>query len=151
MAQITVAPSTEAMRAIVDRINIGVPYNLSRAAEYSESIIDPIEEITGLLVDVVCETEGQLEETLDAEDRTECWIRIYIRAKVQAIDPDTIDPLKLIVRQIWRQVNEYETSDGRVKVWKCDNDPKEVPVKAILQNHFLFVSTLLLRVEVEAS
>lgn len=149
MGNITKSPSKEAMQAIVDRINAGDSYKLDDAAGFSESIIDPLEEITGLRVDVVAESEMQLEETLDVEDRTEVMIRVYIRAKVSSVEDDEIEPLKLLVRKLWRQLNNYDAE--RVKVWSCDISPKEVPIKAILNEHRLFVATLVLRTEVEPS
>ena len=151
MADVQKSPSTEAMQVIVDRINSGDKYELDKPAEYSEGIIDELEDITDLRIDVVTESETQLEETLDVEDRTELFVRVFVRAKVDAVDNDTIDPLKLLVRRLWQRLNNYDLADGRVKVWNCDVSPKEVPIKTILQNHRLFVATLLLRIEVEPS
>ena len=151
MAAVTKSPSTEAMQAIVDRINSGDAYELDGAAEYTEGIVNELEEITELRIDVVTESESQLVETLDVEDRTEVVVRVFIRAKVDSVDNDTIDPLKLLVRQLWRRLNDFESDDERVKVWDCDISPKEIPVKAILHQYRLFVATLLLRIEVEPS
>ena len=41
------------MKAIVDRINSAVTYEFDVVAEYSEQIIDPMEEVAELRVDVV--------------------------------------------------------------------------------------------------
>lgn len=148
---VTKAPSTEAMQAICDRINDGGAYDLMVNATYSEFIIDPLEEVTSLRVDVVSESEEQLNETLDVEDRTSHIIRVWMRKKVANVSNDEIDYLKLIFRQIYQRLNDFNSADGRVKVWELEIDPKEVPIKTILQDNWLFVASLVLRVEVEAS
>lgn len=148
---VTIAPSSEAMSAIVDQINDGGSYDLDVVARYGALIIDPLEEVTGLRVDVVSETEEQLVETLDVEDRSTHQIRIWMRRKVSSVSSDEIDQLKLIFRQIYQRVNNFNSSDGRVKVWDVEIDPIEVPIKSILQQSWLFVASLVLRVEVEAS
>ena len=148
---VTIAPSSEAMSAIVDQINDGGAYDLDVVARYGALIIDPLEEVTGLRVDVVSETEEQLVETLDVEDRSTHQIRIWMRKKASSVSSDEIDQLKLIFRQIYQRVNNFDSSDGRVKVWDAEIDPIEVPIKSILQQSWLFVASLVLRVEVEAS
>lgn len=148
---VTIAPSSEAMSAIVDQINDGGSYDLDVVARYGALLIDPLEEVTGLRVDVVSETEEQLVETLDVEDRSTHQIRVWMRKKVSSVSNDEIDQLKLIFRQIYQQVNNFNSSDGRVKVWDLEIDPTEVPIKSILQQSWLFVASLVLRVEVEAS
>jgi len=148
---VTQSPSSEAMSAVVDRINSGEAYDMDIAASYTESIIDVLEELEGLRIDVVCEGEQQLAETLDVEDRTQLMVRVFVRQKVRSIQNDEIEPLKLLVRQLWQRLNNYDTPNGRVKVWSCDPDPKEVPIKAILNTNWLFVATLALVIEVEPS
>jgi uncharacterized protein involved in tellurium resistance len=148
---VTIAPSSEAMSLIVDQINSGGAYDLDVVARYGALIIDPLEEVTGLRVDVVGETEEQLVETLDVEDRSTHQIRIWMRKKVSSVSSDEIDQLKLIFRQIYQRVNNFDSSDGRVKVWDAEIDPIEVPIKSILQQSWLFVASLVLRVEVESS
>ena len=73
---VAIAPSVEAMQAIVDRINSGEAYCLDLVANRSETLVDPLEEISELRCDVVSESEEQLVETLDVEDRTSHIIRI---------------------------------------------------------------------------
>ena len=148
---VTIAPSTEAMQAIVARINSATTYCLAVVAECRETLVDPLEEITDLRCDVCSESEEQLVETLDIEDRTSHIIRIWLRKKLDNLTPDEINPLKLLFRQIFQRVNNYDTADKRVTVWECDTDLKEIPVKDILQQAGLFVASLVLRVEVEAS
>lgn len=148
---VTIAPSTEAMQAIVARINSGETYCLAVVAEYRETLVDPLEEITDLRCDVCSESEEQLVETLEIEDRTSHVIRIWLRKKLDNLTPDEIDPLKLLFRQIFQRVDNYDTADKRVTVWECDTEPKEVPIKDILQQAGLFVASCVLRVEVEAS
>ena len=146
---VTQSPSTEAMSAIVEQINGGTAYELSVTAAYSETLDDELEDIPDLRVDVVQEEEEQLNETLDVEDRTSHMIRVWIRKRTPT--QDEIDAVKLIVRQIWQRVNNFNSSNARVKVWECDMDPKEVPNKMILKQSGLFVASMLMRVEVEAS
>jgi len=148
---VTIAPSTEAMQAIVARINSATTYCLAVVAEYRETLVDPLEEITDLRCDVVSESEEQLVETLSPEDRTSHVLRIWLRKKLDNLTPDEIDPLKLLFRQIFQRVNNYDTTDRRVTVWECDIEPKEVPLKDFLQQAGLFVASIVLRVEVEAS
>jgi len=143
------APSTEAMTAIVERINSGTAYSLPVRVRYSETIDDDLEDIPDLRVDVCQEEEEQLSETLDVEDRTSHLIRVWVRQRTET--QDKIDAAKLIVRQVWQRVNNFNSSNGRVKVWECDMDPKEIPDKLILKQTGLFVVSMLLRVEVEAS
>jgi hypothetical protein len=145
------SPSTEAMKAIVDRINSAVTYEFDVVAEYSEQIIDPMEEVAELRVDVVSESEQQLNETLDIEDRTNHIVMIWIRKKVASLSNDEIDPLKLLVRQIFQRVNDYDTANGRVKVWEAETDSKQCPDKSLLRQLRMFVASITLRIEVEAS
>lgn len=145
------SPSEEAMAAIVNRINSGGAYEFEVKATYSEQIIDPMEEVAQLRVDVVSESEEQLNETLDIEDRTSHIIMIWVRKKVRTLSNDEIDPLKLLVRQIFQRVNNYDTPNGRVRVWEAETDPKQCPDKSILRQVRMFVASVALRIEVEAS
>ncbi len=147
----TIAPSVEATQAIIDRINTGTAYELEIVAQRQEVIVDHLEEVSELRVDVVHEEETQLEETLDDEDRTSHEIRIYVRSKVPDRTADQLDPLKLLTRQIFQRVNEYDSTDGRVKVWQCDIEPRQAADKELLRQHGLFVAAIMLRVEVEPS
>lgn len=148
---VSIAPSVESTQAIVDRINSGTAYELDIVAERVEQAVDPLEEVKTLRVDVVHETEEQLEETLDVEDRTSHEIRIWVRKKVSSVSNDDLDPLKLLVRQLFQRVNNFDSSSGRVKVWQCELEGKQVPDKDILQQAWLFVASIVLRVEVEPS
>jgi hypothetical protein len=116
---------------------------------YSETIDDYLDDIPDLRVDVCQEEEEQLNETLDVEDRTSHLIRVWVRQRTGT--QEMVDAAKLIVRQVWQRVNNFNSSNGRVKVWECDLDPKEIPDKATLKQTGLFVVSMLLRVEVEAS
>jgi len=141
------------MEAIRDRVNAGSTYCVDVRAEYTEQIIDPLEdmEFDGLRVDIVTEQEETLNETLAIEDRASLSIRICIRKKVSSFSNDEIDPLKLVARQIYQQVNNYDTADQRVRVWECDLENIDKPGKELLMQAGLFLQTILLRVEVEAS
>lgn len=148
---VTIAPETEAMIAIRDRINAGNVYDISFRADYTDEAIDALEEIDGLRVDVTNEDSEQLNETLDVEDRTSHTIRVWVRKKLRSVKQDDIDRLRLFCRQVFQQVNNYDTSDGRVKVWECEFQPHQIPDKELLRQASLFVSSIALRVEVEAS
>jgi len=147
---VVIAPSVEAMQAIVARINSAETYCLLVSATYGEHLIDDLEE-SETRVDVISDAEEQLEETLDIEDRSSHALRIWIRKKVDSSSNDEINPLKLLTRQIFQRVSNYDTTNGRVKVWECDQESKESPDKGMLRQAGLFVTSILLRVEVEAS
>lgn len=159
---LTIDPSIEACRALVTRINSGTAYSLAVNAEYSEQFIDPLEEINGLRVDVATDESETLIETLAVEDRTSHQIRVWIRSNVVGYTSEIashvnsarnaiLDKLKLLVRQIFQRVSQFQSLDRRVLVWECDNDQKQSPTKDQLNRAGLFVASILLRVEVEPS
>lgn len=148
---VEIAPSEEAMQALVDRINSGSAYALEVAATSTDKIDESIEELAALAVDVATEEEQQLNETLAVTDRTSHAIRVWIRKKLDQVTPDEVASLKLVARQIFQQINNFDSPDGRVRVWECSYDPTEVPSKDALNTLGLFQATILLRVEVEAS
>ncbi len=145
----TLAPSTEAVNAIVARINAGTTYNLDLKAEARELIVDPTEEVTELRVDVCHESEQQLFETLDAVDNTQHAIRIWVRKKVADITPQELNPLRLLCRQILRQVDQYVTTDWRVRVWQAGFETQEVADKAVLYSQRMFVASISCEVQVK--
>jgi len=145
----TLAPSTEAVNAIVARINAGTTYKLDLKAEARELIVDPTEEVTELRVDVCHESEQQLFETLDAVDNTQHAIRIWIRKKVADITPQELNPLRLLCRQILRQVDQYVTTDWRVRVWQAGFETQEVADKAVLYSQRMFVASISCEVQVK--
>ena len=151
MSAVTTDPSVESCEVLVDQINAGTTYQRDVTAIYSEQLIDPLEEIDGLRIDVTTDESETLVETLAVEDRSSHQIRVWIRAKVDDFTSDTINPLKLLVRQVFQQLLDYDSSNGRVKVWECDNVVQETPDKTMLRNAGLFVASILLRVEVEAA
>jgi len=145
----TLAPSTEAVNAIVARINAGTTYTLDLKAEARELIVDPTEEVTELRVDVCHESEQQLFETLDAVDNTQHAIRIWVRKKVADITPQELNPLRLLCRQILRQVDQYVTTDWRVRVWQAGFETQEVTDKAVLYSQRMFVASISCEVQVK--
>lgn len=145
----TLAPSTEAVNTIVARINAGTAYTLDLKAEARELIVDPTEEVTELRVDVCHESEQQLFETLDAIDNTQHAIRIWIRKKVADITPQELNPLRLLCRQILRQVDQYATTDWRVRVWQAGFETQEVADKAVLYSQRMFVASISCEVQVK--
>lgn len=151
MPAVTIDPSIEACQALIARINTGAAYTLQVDAIYSEQLIDPLEEIDVLRVDVCTEESETLEETLAVEDRSSHKIRIWIRNKVNDWENRTIDPLKLLVSQIFQRVNNFDSTNLRVRVYECRNELQETPNKSLLRNAGLFVASILLTVEVEAA
>lgn len=151
MSAVTIDPSVEACIALVDRINSGTTYHRDVTAIYSEQLVDPLEEIDGLRIDVASEESETLDETLDVENRSSHQIRVWLRAKVEDFEADTIKPLKLLFSQLFQRLNNFDSSDRRVRVFDCNNAPQETPDKTTLRNAGLFVASLLLRVEVEAA
>lgn len=147
---VTIAPDAEACQALVDRINAGsgVTYTLPSAAFYSYEQSEDLNKVTDLEVEILCERSGTLQETLDIEDRTSHEILVSVRKKVANAKPATIDPLKLIVRQIFQRVNGYATS--RIRVWDCDLED-DGPNQEILRQAGVFSASFPLRIEVEAS
>lgn len=148
---LTIAPATEACEALVAQINAGTAYTLERLAAYSRVEVDPLEEIDGLRIDVVAVEETQLNETLAIEDRSSHRIAIWIRSRLDDVQPETIDALALLVRQIYQRVNNFTSADRRVTVWETDEETRMNPDKALLDQMRLFVASIVLRVEVEAS
>lgn len=146
---VTIAPADEACQALVSRINTGTAYVLAVDAEYSDREVDRLEEIDTLRVDVAVMTETQPNERIDGLDQPSIEIEIVIRKPVekaaQAVD---VPALRLLCRQIFERVDNWDSSDRRVQVWECDVDEKENPDKDMLRESGLFVSTIKLRVEV---
>lgn len=149
---ITIDPSIEACQSLVERINSGSYGIAFRDAEYLEEIIEPLEDVSShVSVTVVPVDEEQLNETLAVTDRTSHNIRIYIRTKLANIEPRAIDDLKLFTRQVFDRCNDYDTANNRVRVWECDRDVKQKPDKDALRDRGVFLASINLRVEVEAS
>ena len=151
MPAVTIDPSVEACQALVTQINAGTAYVLAVAATYSEEIIDPLEEVDSLRVDVATDESETLNETLDVENRTSHLIRVWIRSKVDDVENVTINQLKRLVGKIFERVNNFDSSNGRARVWECGQDMTQNPDKDLLRESGLFVSSILLRVEVEAA
>lgn len=151
MAAVTIAPSTEACQSIIDRINTGTAYALRVSATYAEQFTDDAETLDTLRVDVVPLDEVQLSESLALEDRTEHQIAVEIRKKLTATTQQAVDQMKLVVRQIYQRVNDYDSSDNRVRVWEAGYEKNENPNKKLLADHQIFRSRLLLKVMVSPS
>lgn len=148
MTAASISPSTEAMDQIVRRINSAEAYCLPVSASYTEVLTDNLEDLVQLRVDVVQDSEQQLDETIDSEDRTSHMIRIRVRQS-GVRDQVRIDQLKLLVRQLWQRVNNWDSSDGRVRIWETDMNFEEVPTKRNLREEEVFDASVLMRVEVE--
>ena len=148
MTAASIPPSTEAMDQIVRRINSAEAYCLPVSASYTEFLTDKLEDLVQLRVDVVQDSEQQLDETIDSEGRTSHIIRIRVRQS-GVRDQVRVDQLKLLVRQLWQRVNNWDSSDGRVRVWETDMNFEEVPTKRNLKEEEVFDASVLMRVEVE--
>lgn len=148
---VTISPADEACQALVDQINGGGEYPLAIGAEYGRLQVDKLEEIDRLHVDVIHEQGTQLAETLAIEDRTSHQIAVYIRDKLPDLSAEAVALRSLIARQVFQRVNNFDSADGRVKVWQLDPDSDIEPDAEILRQYRLFVVKLVFRVEVEAS
>lgn len=149
---VTISPAAEACQAIVARINAGSGglYTLPTPADYYYQLTEVLDVSgTAVQVDVIHEGEKDLEDTLDVETRTSHDLRVWVRKKISDRSKTTIDPLLLLVRQLFQQLNNYGTS--RVKVWDINAEDDDQPDKGFIRQTGLFSASLLLRVEVEAS
>ena len=144
----TIAPNAEALQVIADRINSDDTFDIGVKATPCDLIIDPLEDISGIRVDVCSESESVPTEFIGSEDYSTHQIRVWIRSKVDQINGDQVDALKLLTTLIMQRVDNYDSSDLRVRVWDAGFDPGEVPVKSLLRESLLFVASILLRVEV---
>lgn len=146
---VSVAPSAEAAQAIVDRINAGgTAYTLTTPATWGYELDQDLSEVTGVQVFVLHDDEETLEETFDIEGRTSHDIRIFIRQTLSDRATATISAARLIERQIYQQVNNFKSSNGRVKVWECGLEKGSLNTPAMTQLSLLD-ATIPLRVEVE--
>lgn len=144
----TISPSDEACQALVARINSAITYTLPQPAAYADEVIDELSEVTGLRVDVVEETSQQLRETLDPLEPTSHIIRIWVRDKLPDMDAATVAPRKLVTRKVFERVNNFDSADGRVRVWSAGEDRGEIPGKWCLVKDLFFRAYIELRVEV---
>lgn len=145
----TVSPSTEACEAIRDRINSGEDYTLEVRAQVAEEITEDLQDLRQLRVDVIQETEEQLEETLDLQDNTSHSIRVWIRKKLDATTQDEIEQLKLLRRQMELRLLNYVTTDWRVRVWEVSRTQAPIAERDMLHQDRSFVASILCRVKVK--
>jgi hypothetical protein len=144
----TVSPSTEACEAIRDRINSGEDYTLEVRAQVAEEIAEDLQDLRQLRVDVIQETEEQLEETLDLQDNTSHSIRVWIRKKLDTTTQDEIEQLKLLRRQIELRLLNYVTTDWRVRVWEVSRTQAPIIDRSGLHQDRSFIASIVCRVEV---
>jgi hypothetical protein len=144
----TVSPSTKACEAIRDRINTGEDYALEVRAQVAEEITEDLQDLRQLRVDVIQETEEQLEETLDLQDNTSHSIRVWIRKKLDTTTQDEIEQLKLLRRQIELRLLNYVTTDWRVRVWEVSRTQAPIIDRSGLHQDRSFIASIVCRVEV---
>lgn len=145
----TIAPADEACEALVVRINsASAPYTLTTAATYSHQEIDPLEEITGLRVDVVANTELQLSERIDGLDDTQHEIRVWIRKQLSDFDTATVKAMTLLRKNVADWLDNWDSSDKRVRVWDSESEDLEQPIKTALRERQMFVAVIVLVVRV---
>lgn len=146
MGAVTIDPGDEAIAAILARINSAITYTLPTPAVESVQIVDPYEQIDGIRVDVTHETETQLHETLSQEDNSSHILRIWVRDKLPDAAPLTLKSRKLLARQIFQRVNEFQNS--RISVWDAGKERNEKPGKEWAVRDGIFVAYCEIRVEV---
>ena len=148
---VTQSPAEEALQSVVDRINASVILPLSTEAQLRSEIIDPLESIKSLRIDVVHDTEVQLEETLDSEDRTSHIVQVWIRKRCLQSSAFAMEALRLVARQVYQQLNNFLSPDSRVRIREVSFSDNENPSKQMLREAGLFVSVITCRVEVKTS
>ena len=147
----TIAPADEACEALVARINAGgAAYTLPTAATYSYQEVEGLEQITNLRVDVVPMSETVLDERLDGTNPSSHVITVVMRKQVADATPTTVKPLTLIRRQLFEWLDNWDSSDRRVRVIQADMDDSEKLIKTGLNNLLLFSTFITLKVEVTA-
>lgn len=152
---LTIAPADEACQALVTLINSPTTgYALDFNAQYSRVEINPLEEIQGLLVDVVADEEETPGDRLDAQDQSSHDISVWIRSQLPGGTPQSpevnqaIGQLCLLRQQIFLQLNNWQSANGRVSVWDAGIEKQDQPLKAALKQANLFAARIALRVEV---
>lgn len=148
---VSIDPLDEACQALVTRINSAITYTLDQPATYTHEIIDILDEVDTTRVDVCPEGSGELQETLDVEDCSSHLIRVWVRARLTDMLAATTAPLNLLTRKIFQRLNEYVTTDRRVRVYDCGKDRAERPGKMVLVKDLFYRAYIEMRVEVEAS
>ena len=149
MAAVTISPSTEACEAIRDRINSGGTYTQEVTCDIAEQFSDDQQAMPDLMIDVVAIEEQQLDETLATENRWSVDIGIEMRRKLEDDSQALVAAMKLVVQQVFEWVNNFDSANGRVRVWECGNASEENPNKQLLAEGLIFRSRLMLRVEIE--
>lgn len=144
---LTVDPAAEACQALVERILAGSFSQGLGDVCYADQISESLEGLKYPRVDLIPEDEETLDETLATEDRTSHQIRVWVRCPIGS--QQQVDDLKLFTREIYRQLNNWDSANGRVRVWECGLDQKANPDKDVLRSESLFKSFIQLRVEVE--
>jgi len=150
MTELVLSPCDEACQAVCDRLNAGTTYTLDRPAEYRSVKVEPLEQITGMLVDVISGKGKTLNDRLDSSTASQS-MTVWIRAKLDGNEDqrqDQINLLNLTVRLMYLQLTDWRSTDSRVQVWECDQVELANPTKAQLIQHGLFAATIVLRVEV---
>lgn len=146
----TVAPSQEAQEAIVAYIN-GETFSVPFTAIATDVARTELDDGEWLCVDVVHDGEEQLYETLDAsDDNTRHRILVQITGRRKPDGLDSTADLKLLARQIFDSLDQWDSDDGRVQVWFCDREPVSVTDKDALRTLGLFRRNILCEVEVIA-
>lgn len=145
----SIDPTTEALQAITDRINSGTAYELSVAAQYGDDLTDELSDLDVVQVGVAEIAHQQLEETLATTERTSHDIHVVVRQKVATPNQEYVDRLKLLTRQIFERLNNFDSADGRVRVWECQTGAEGIPDRTALKQDATFVARIRLRVEVE--
>lgn len=148
---VTQSPADEACTAVVDRINASVLLPLDVEAKFQSEVIDQLEKQKELRIDVVHESEIQLEDTLETEDRTSHSVLVWIRKPCKGTYSAAVEALRLVARQVYQQLNNHLTGDARVRVREVSFDENENPQRQPLRELGMFISVVRCRVEVKPS
>lgn len=151
---VTTAPSAEACQVIVDRINSGSggTYTLPSVATYTYELSEDCKEVgSALRVTVLHETEKDLDQTIETEQRTSHELRVLIRKRLSEKTNANINAVKLVARLIFQRLIAAATDTSRVKLWECNWEESAEPDKTLLREHGICSVGIALRVEVEPS
>lgn len=145
----TLSPADEACTALVNRLNSMTTFVLDVEAKYSRLEIDQLEQVEGLRVDVVANTEQGQSDRLDGLDETIHEIRVYIRKHLTTDQDVEIQELALLRTQIIAALDNWDSADRRVRVWDSENEALEQPMKEQLRTLGMFMAVIVLTVKVE--
>lgn len=145
----TISPSKEAQDAIVDFLN-GETFGLAFQATAADVAKTELRDAEWISVDVIEDSEEQLQETLAEDDPTRHRILVQVTARRKPDGLDMTEDLKLLCKQIYQSLDQLDLEDGRVQVWQINGESLTAADKEALRTLGLFRRNIVLEVEVLA-